>query len=62
MSYKVDCPNCQEELEIDHDLANGYGEDREFKYECPYCEHVLIYRMILRYECEVDDLQEARDD
>lgn len=47
----VNCPYCDEELEINHDDGYGYDQDETHNQECSNCNKVFTYttRIMFHY-------------
>lgn len=43
MSYDVECPYCEAELEINHDDGYGYAEDQKHQQICGSCDKTFVY-------------------
>lgn len=43
MSHDVNCPYCNEEIEICHDDGFGFDEDMKHMYDCPSCEKMFVF-------------------
>lgn len=59
MSYDVNCPYCDVELEINHDDGYGYDEDQKYTQVCSRCGKVFIFTttIILSHEAEIAPCQ-----
>lgn len=55
----VNCPNCGEGQEINHDDGYGYEEDQDFEQQCSDCNYTFIFTTGILYvyntECQEDD-------
>ena len=39
----INCPYCNEEIDIDHDEGQGYSEDEKHEQQCPECEKYFVF-------------------
>lgn len=46
----VNCPYCNEELEICHDDGFGYEENIRHEMECPYCEKNFVFTTYISFD------------
>jgi len=47
--YEVECPYCEQDVEVDHDDGYGYEEDRLYQQECPKCEKTFTYTTYITF-------------
>ena len=50
----IECPNCGEWLDIDHDDGYGYEEGEVFRQRCPHCEKYFAYTTGILYVYEAN--------
>ena len=39
----VECPYCEEQVEINHDDGYGYEEGKTYEQECSHCGKTFVY-------------------
>ncbi|WP_346839786.1 hypothetical protein [Microbulbifer sp. SAOS-129_SWC] len=49
----VNCPNCREPQEINHDDGYGYDEDKTHEQECHHCGETFEFTTEISYEYQV---------
>lgn len=50
----LNCPYCDEELEINHDDGFGYEEDTKHEMECDKCEKRFVFTTSISFYYEAD--------
>lgn len=48
----INCPYCQEDLDIDHDDGKGYEEDKLHEQQCRACGKYFTYTTSISYYYE----------
>ena len=49
MSYDLECPYCDAELEVNHDDGFGYEENVNHEMECSECEKSFVFTTSIMY-------------
>jgi len=52
--HEVNCPYCEEEVEINHDDGYGYAEGEVFQQECDFCRKTFTYTTSISFYHEVE--------
>ena len=47
--YEVECPYCEQYVELDHDDGYGYEEDEPHQQDCPKCEKTFTYTTFISF-------------
>ncbi|HTJ53755.1 MAG TPA: hypothetical protein VL443_30075 [Cyclobacteriaceae bacterium] len=48
----LECPYCEQELEINHDDCFGYQEGVKHQMECPHCEKKFVFKTSISFYYE----------
>ncbi len=65
MAQDVECPYCEEWLEINHDDGFGCEEGVKHQMECPRCEKSFVFETSISFDYEsekADCLNDAKHD
>jgi glutaredoxin len=52
MKNDVQCPYCDQALEINHDDGKGYEENELHQQECRYCKKIFVYMTEISFSYE----------
>lgn len=50
----INCPYCDNELEINHDDGYGYEEDRRHEQQCGYCNKHFTFTTSISFHYEAE--------
>lgn len=45
----IECPYCEQPLDIDHDDGYGFEEGEIYTLDCKYCEQTFVYSTSIIY-------------
>lgn len=48
----IECPYCEQELDINHDDGFGYEEGVKHQMECPHCEKSFVFETSISFYYE----------
>lgn len=49
----IECPYCEEGLDINHDDGYGYGEDETYEQECSNCGKTFTFTTSISFNYDV---------
>jgi len=50
----IECPYCEEELEINHDDGFGYEEGIKHEMHCEYCKKTFVFETCVSFSYEAE--------
>lgn len=52
MRKDVECPNCEQWVDIDHEDGYGYTEGVKHSQQCPECDYTFVYTTHISFDYE----------